>query len=53
MIGMLYENGPFIFTRNTSELKLNNYSWNAKANLLFLESPGSVGFSIGPEQSSD
>lgn len=53
MIGMLYENGPFKFNRNTSDLKLNNHSWNAKANILYIETPGSVGFSFGPDENSD
>lgn len=53
MLGMLYENGPFKFDRNTTDLRLNNHSWNAKANLLYIETPGSVGFSIGPDDNSD
>jgi serine carboxypeptidase-like clade 2 len=50
---MVYENGPFRFDVNTSHLKLNDFAWNKKANLLYIESPGSVGFSIGPEENSD
>jgi cathepsin A (carboxypeptidase C) len=36
MIGMLYENGPFTFTPNTINLKINEYAWNMKANILYL-----------------
>jgi len=50
MIGMVYENGPFVFEHNTTELKFNEYSWNKKANLLYIESPGGVGYSISDKE---
>lgn len=53
LIGMAYENGPFRFLANSTEKVANPYSWNNKANLLYLESPGSVGYSIGPANASD
>jgi len=46
LIGMVYENGPFLFKEGTVNFQLNQYAWNMKANVLYLESPGGVGFSI-------
>ena len=40
--GMLLENGPFVFITNKTTIKLNDFSWNKKANVLYLESPGGV-----------
>ena len=53
LLGMTYENGPFVFETNTSILKLNEYSWNKKANVLYIESPGGVGFSKGERKVYD
>lgn len=39
---MVYENGPFVFTPNTTELELNKYAWNQKANLLYITTPQGV-----------
>lgn len=36
MIGMVYENGPFVLEYNTTEFTANKYSWNNKANLLYI-----------------
>lgn len=45
LLGMVYENGPFVFEEGTSKFMINPYSWNLKANLLYITSPGGVGFS--------
>lgn len=53
LLGMTTEIGPFLFPKNSTTLVSNPYAWNKEANLLFIESPGSVGFSMGPAESSD
>ena len=45
LFGMLGENGPVIFDRDSGEMKLNPFSWNKNSNLLFIEQPAGVGFS--------
>jgi carboxypeptidase C (cathepsin A) len=47
MLGAFSENGPFIFDDGESIIKPNPYSWNQRANLLYIESPAHVGFSMG------
>ena len=40
--GLFLENGPFVFVTNETYMKINPYSWNKKANVLYIESPGGV-----------
>lgn len=47
MLGMLYENGPLMFKRNSTDMFINPFAWNMRANVIYLESPAGVGFSIG------
>ena len=42
--GFLSELGPFYPTPH-GQLQVNDYAWNHKANVLFIEAPAFVGFS--------
>lgn len=50
MDGMLQEHGPFLVNQAGTGLVVNNYSWNLKANVLYMEAPAGVGFSYVPGQ---
>mmetsp|Transcript_23397 Transcript_23397/g.3838 ORF Transcript_23397/g.3838 Transcript_23397/m.3838 type:complete len:128 (+) Transcript_23397:145-528(+) len=46
MDGFLYENGPYYFAEQSTYLQKNQYAWNTQANMLYLEAPAGVGFSL-------
>lgn len=47
LLGAFSENGPFLFDDGQDILKPNVEGWNDRQNLLYIESPAHVGFSIG------
>ena len=47
MIGLIQEHGPCRITNDSSTVKLNPYSWNNNANVLYIDQPVGVGFSHG------
>lgn len=46
LLGFFQENGPWIIDDELHEVKKNDHSWNKRANVLYLESPAGVGFSV-------
>jgi serine carboxypeptidase-like clade 2 len=46
LLSWLYSKGPFVFVPYTAELRLNHNNWNKQANLLFIEGPAGVGYSV-------
>ncbi|KAK4183926.1 Alpha/Beta hydrolase protein [Podospora australis] len=49
MVGLFIENGPCHFNAGGTEPKLNPYSWNTVANMLYVDQPVGVGLSYGDD----
>ncbi len=47
LLGLFNENGPFVIDDGETVIKPNPYPWNQRANLLYIESPAGVGYSLG------
>ena len=45
MLGLLTENGPFHLNAAGTTVHENVFAWNKQANIIYMESPGGVGFS--------
>ncbi|XP_054155121.1 lysosomal protective protein-like [Oppia nitens] len=50
VFGMLTENGPFHVNSDGKTVALNTHSWNKVANVIYMESPVSTGFSYEDNQ---
>ena len=47
MLGLMYENGPIMIDQQSGQVVENPFSWNQKANLLYVDQPFGVGYSHG------
>lgn len=47
MLAFMQENGPLALDDGETEIKRNPYPWNYRANMIWLESPAGVGWSVG------
>jgi len=50
MEGMLHEHGPYQIQPDGKTIKLNPYSWNKVANVLYIEAPAGVGYSYSLDE---
>jgi len=48
LLGFFQENGPIVLSDNGMK-SMNDWSWNRKANVLYIESPAGVGYSLAGE----
>lgn len=46
LLGLFQENGPIVIDDGNSSIYRNPFPWNHRANVLYIESPAGVGFSI-------
>ena len=51
MLGMMQELGPVVLDDGETYFKTNPHPWNERANVLFLESPAGVGWSVAGQDS--
>lgn len=49
MLGWAQEHGPYVNNDGTNNFVKNEWSWNKRANMLYLEFPGGVGLSYCTE----
>ena len=52
-IALFHENGPCKINEDHKTTKLNPWSWNAEANIVFIDQPAGVGFSYGDDNAKD
>jgi len=50
LLGLFQENGPLKVDDRTATCGSNPYSWNGNANVLYIEAPAGVGFSLAGDR---
>ena len=46
MLGWAQEHGPYTMSDGATNFTFNDWSWNNNANMVYIESPAGVGYSI-------
>lgn len=46
MLGFSQENGPYALNDDDTIFRVNDYSWNNEATMIYIESPAGVGYSV-------
>ena len=46
LLGFIQEHGPWVMEDETKTFHENEYSWNKETNIVYIESPAGVGFSV-------
>lgn len=47
MAGLMQEHGPCLINNDSHTVSPNQYSWNERVNMLYVDQPVGVGFSTG------
>ena len=52
LLALFQEHGPFVFDDGESVIKPNPYPWTSRANMLYIENPAGVGFTVATTDDS-
>mmetsp|Transcript_4698 Transcript_4698/g.6656 ORF Transcript_4698/g.6656 Transcript_4698/m.6656 type:complete len:454 (-) Transcript_4698:236-1597(-) len=52
-VALFHENGPCKINDNHNSTRLNPYSWNSNASIVYIDQPAGVGFSYGNVEDED
>jgi len=46
LLAFFQEHGPYVIDDNENYIKKNDWPWNLRANVMYLESPAGIGYSV-------